>query len=1214
MKNRTFRKALSALLTLALLLAFAPTAVIPVSALDESDWEYAVDGSAAVITGYKGADTDVVVPGALGGYTVTGIAANAFSGRDDLLYVFLPDSLETIGNSAFSDCTNLYSVGFGSGLKSIGDYAFRRCFSLAIAINSFPDSLETIGNSAFNSCISLTAVSFPASLKTLGYSAFEDSGIETATFSGAGPEKIGNFAFSLCDNLESVTFGSGLKSIGNNAFRGCRSLEINSFPDSLESIGSGAFSGCYSITSVSFPASLKTLGNNAFESCTALATVNLPFTGTEWTAAGGWTYYGVTETNNPELYNAALTFVQPVFEYTNNGGVTITGCTNIDRFPDLVIPAQIGGSDVTDIADDAFKGKTSLKSVTLPDSVSVIGHGAFSDCTSLESVEIPDSSRLHTIYNVAFQNCSALRSISLPDGLSTLGQSAFENCSSLASVTFGSRCRVDGIGFMTFKGCSSLTSIVLPDAVRIIEDSAFDNCSSLASVTFCNRLEMIGYMAFCDCDALESVVFPSSLKTLSQNAFFGCESLATVTFGGSPESINGNAFFGCESLATVNLPFTRSEWNTAGGWSKYGVDASNNAELYNAALTFVKPAPAFTYEVDYRGATVTGCTNIDDIEDLVIPAELGGEPVLNIGEDAFRNCDGVKTVILPDSLEIIDYNAFKDCSALATVDFGSGVGDIRGSAFENCGSLTSVTFPDSLDGIGIGAFKNCTSLATVTFGSGLEDIDCNAFENCGVTSLVFPDSLELIDEYAFSDCGSLTYVDFGDGVKEIGQGAFEGCILLGTVVLPASLGELYEEAFAGCSSLRTVVFSGEGPEEIGSEAFYGCGNLESVTFGSGLKTIGEYAFDDCVKLATVTFPDSLETIDERAFYGCAALTSVTFGSGLKTIGEDAFYECAALATVNFAGTRRQWNAIDVSNAGLPSEVTVICKGDFAADTAIAISGGETYGSTLTAGVTDLPADVEDAVISWYNDDGDLLGTGETYVITVADVGHAVKAVLSSENAVASVSSDFTAVVGKARITNYTLPTAASIKYPQTLAEAVLTGGDTGTVEGVWAWSTPGVQPTSAQSGSSFELTFTPTGEYAALYESITAHLAVTIEPADFEPQTMEDTRSGLSVTGEFAQNVTLTLTDITYSQSAYIAMLRASSKDASGLPVLVLFKTFDFGVDADAYTGTLTVSSYVGEKYAGNTYSVWFFVDGAPVRYEGAVDADGVLVIAGVEL
>ena len=66
--------------------------------------------------------------------------------------------------------------------------------------------------------------------------------------------------------------------------------------------------------------------------------------------------------------------------------------------------------------------------------------------------------------------------------------------------------------------------------------------------------------------------------------------------------------------------------------------------------------------------------------------------------------------------------------------------------------------------------------------------------------------------------------------------------------------------------------------------------------------------------------------------------------------------------------------------------------------------------------------------------------------------------------------------------------------------------------------------------------------------------------------------------------------------------------------MLVLFKTFDFGVDADAYTGTLTVSSYVGEKYAGNTYSVWFFADGAPVCYEGTVDADGVLVIAGVEL
>ncbi len=191
MKNKTFRKALSALLTLALLLAFAPTAVIPVSALTEGDWEYTVDGSAAVITKYKGADITVVVPGALGGYTVTGIADDAFFGREDLMDVSLPDSLETIGDGAFEACGCLFGVGFGSGLKTIGESAFKNCHSLDYII--FPDSLESIGGSAFSRCISLTSVSFPASLETLGNSAFEScSKIDTVTFSGAGPETIGN--------------------------------------------------------------------------------------------------------------------------------------------------------------------------------------------------------------------------------------------------------------------------------------------------------------------------------------------------------------------------------------------------------------------------------------------------------------------------------------------------------------------------------------------------------------------------------------------------------------------------------------------------------------------------------------------------------------------------------------------------------------------------------------------------------------------------------------------------------------------------------------------------------------------------------------------------------------------------------------------------------------------------------------------------------------
>ena len=291
---------------------------------------------------------------------------------------------------------------------------------------------------------------------------------------------------------------------------------------------------------------------------------------------------------------------------------------------------------------------------------------------------------------------------------------------------------------------------------------------------------------------------------------------------------------------------------------------------------------------------------------------------------------------------------------------------------------------------------------------------------------------------------------------------------------------------------------------------------------------------------------------------------------------------------------------------------------FDANTQITISGVEKYGETLTAAAIDVPAFITDAVVRWYNEDGDLLGTGETYTLTAAEIGKSVRAELYSAEANDAVTSDFTGLIGKGVIKNYTLPTAAHVTYPQTLAEATLTGGDTGDIEGVWAWATPAAQPTSAQSGSSFELTFTPTGIYADLYEGFTTRLAVVVDPAPFEPQSIEDTASGLTFDAEFAQNVEIELTDIAYSQSAYLALLRASKKDDSGMTRLVLLKTIVFTIGGEAadeaYNGAVTVTSYVGAKLAGQTVSVWFFIDGEPVNYVGTVGYDGVLVIENVAL
>ena len=287
---------------------------------------------------------------------------------------------------------------------------------------------------------------------------------------------------------------------------------------------------------------------------------------------------------------------------------------------------------------------------------------------------------------------------------------------------------------------------------------------------------------------------------------------------------------------------------------------------------------------------------------------------------------------------------------------------------------------------------------------------------------------------------------------------------------------------------------------------------------------------------------------------------------------------------------------------------------------VTVSGTEKYDETLTATVADVPELIgTNYTIEWHNADGEKIGTGETYVLAADEIGTTVYAELVSDVASDTVKSDATGTIGKGVIKNYTLPTAAEITYPQTLADSVLSGGDTGTVTGTWAWATPDEIPLISQSGSLFAITFTPDAAYADLYEGIEAEIALTVNAPSYTAQTFTDI-NGLKVEGEFmdAAGLEMHVEPIAYSEPAYQSLLRASSKDASGLKKLVLFKrvyfTFNGEVLPDLYAGGLTVSSVVGADRAGQQYSTWFFVVDKPANYRGTVDATGTLVVENVLL
>ena len=152
-------------------------------------------------------------------------------------------------------------------------------------------------------------------------------------------------------------------------------------------------------------------------------------------------------------------------------------------------------------------------------------------------------------------------------------------------------------------------------------------------------------------------------------------------------------------------------------------------------------------------------------ENVAIPDNFDGFPVVSIGEKAFLNKDSLVSVTIPDSVTLIGRSAFNSCPKLKSVVIGKSVETISGCAFYDCKSLEKIVIPDSVKKIGSSAFYECKNLTSVDFGNSLEEIGDEAFYYCSsLTSVVIPDSVKDIGYQAFSCCGSLTNFTIGKSV------------------------------------------------------------------------------------------------------------------------------------------------------------------------------------------------------------------------------------------------------------------------------------------------------------------------------------------------------------------------------------------------------------------------------------------------------------------
>lgn len=213
--------------------------------------------------------------------------------------------------------------------------------------------------------------------------------------------------------------------------------------------------------------------------------------------------------------------------------ISITGvfsdCTSLKS---ITIPESI-----ISIADGAFSNCTSLKSVIIPDSVISLGSGAFRQCIILNNVKIGES--VNSIKAYTFCDCSSLTEITIPESVESIGENSFYDCRSLKKVNIPNS--VISIDNGAFNGCISLNSINIPKNITTIGNYVFRYCA-FTTITIPDKVTSIGGWAFSDCPNLTKIEIPNKVTSIGQRAFNACTSLTSVSIGYGVRTIEEGAF------------------------------------------------------------------------------------------------------------------------------------------------------------------------------------------------------------------------------------------------------------------------------------------------------------------------------------------------------------------------------------------------------------------------------------------------------------------------------------------------------------------------------------------------------------------------------------------------------------------------------------------------------------------------------------------------
>ncbi len=768
--------------------------------------------------------------------------------------------VKVIGRGAFASGCSAQKLIIPKGIEIIDDMAFENCYAREVVIS---DGVRKIGKYAFCSMQVLTEVTIPGSIKC-----------------------ISERAFAGCENLVTVNMGEGITEIGNSAFLNCYALKDLVIPDSVEIIDDSAFYYARSLTIKKLSSNVKHIGDKAFY-----------FTELERTPDKDGFVYADKWLIKYSGSSTSLTVKEGTV------GVAPLAASGMN-LTSLSLPSSLKYIERYAFSSNPFT------SVSLPDSLISIGEKAFSQ-TKLSSVTLPSS--LEILGDYSFSYCDSLSSVTIPKGFKNFGYRAFYNTPYLTKKMDNNKFVTINNVLIAYSGRS--TNVTVPDGVTHIVGAFAD--SSVKAVNLPSSLVEIGDYAFSGCKELCDIKIPEGVRRIGKSAFQGI-TMGSMNLPESLVELDTGAFYNSK-IISITIPSNVKKIGDLCFYTKYleSVKLSEPLEYIGdyafscCGFTSIEIPPS----VKYIGTGAFSCSKLKAVK---IQAELE-----ELGDSVFLKCDQLESVYLAtgNSIRTLPTWSFYECKALKSVRLPDTIQYINGEAFKDCSDVTIygdvcnhvVQFAQNA-GFSVQPDSSFVmpEISTETIDDELaKDYDVEVSEDGTYAILkmyhgkdyrvVVPATAnglpvrELRNTFPFNK--KIESVVIPEGVQKIGYNTFSGCTALKSITFPSSCQD-FDAIFGSTNNIPYQVELAKTNNYFviinGSLINY-FGNDFEVNVPEGVTKIAPYAFESNKKISTVYLPESLRTIKSNAFYACSKLRTVYAKHGLEAIEANAFSGQSTLA-------------------------------------------------------------------------------------------------------------------------------------------------------------------------------------------------------------------------------------------------------------------------------------------------------------------------------